>query len=464
MNSVSDLVARYQKEFPRSARLYERAVSAIAGGITHDSRFFTPFPIAVERTQGAWKWDVDGRRLVDYWMGHGSLLLGHAYPAVVEAVSAQASRGTHYGASHELEVEWAEIIIDALPAADLVRFVNSGSEATQLALRLARSYTNRSRSLKFSGHFHGWHDEAAAGGGNPSAPGSAGITEATEAGTILVPAGDVGVVEQALQQHDVAAVLVEPSGGGWGAVPLAGEFLRELARVCKQHGTLLIFDEVATGFRVHYGGAQTLHGIQPDLTCLAKIMAGGLPGGAVAGRRDVMELLAFHPDKPGWDKEHKVAHFGTFNANPLSAAAGIAALRAIRECKAIDVANRLCEQLIAALNDVLRQKGICAFAYGQSSMFHIAFGVDPAVIRKQVAGGEGLSSMPAQLQDQLIQAAKGPETQTVRRAMLLEGVDLMRTGGFLSSAHTTADLEYTVAAFKRALEHLAAAGELARLI
>jgi glutamate-1-semialdehyde 2,1-aminomutase len=461
---VSDLVARYQKEFPRSARLYERAVSAIAGGITHDSRYFTPFPIAVQRTQGAWKWDVDGHRLLDYWMGHGALLLGHAYPAVVEAVQTQAALGTHYGASHNLEVEWAELIVDALPAADLVRFVNSGSEATQLALRLARSFTGRTRSLKFSGHFHGWHDEAAAGGGNPSAPGQAGITEATEAGAVLVPAGDVSLVEQALKQYDIAAVLVEPSGGGWGAVPLTGEFLRALADVCKQYGTLLIFDEVATGFRVHYGGAQTLHSVHPDLTCLAKVMAGGLPGGAVAGRRDVMELLAFHPDNPGWDKEHKVAHFGTFNANPLSAAAGIAALRSIRENDAIGVANQLCEQLVNELNTVLRQKGVRAFAYGQSSMFHIAFGVDASVSQFAAAGHDGVNGIPVKLQEQLIQAAKGPQTQVVRRAMLLEGVDLMRTGGFLSSAHTLSEIEYTVEAFKRALDCLAADGELEQLI
>lgn len=459
---MHDLMDEYALAFPASARLYERAVHSIAGGVTHDSRYFLPFPIAVKRAAGAYKWDADGHRLLDYWMGHGALLLGHSHPAVVEAVQAQAALGTHYGASHELEITWAESIQAMVPTAELVRFVSSGSEATQLALRLARAYTRRPRSLKFSGHFHGWHDEAAAGGGNPSSSGQAGVTEAAEAGTILVPAGDAGIVDKALAGGDIAAVLVEPSGGGWGAVPLSGEFLRELETVCRRHGTLLIFDEVVTGFRVHTGGAQALHQVRPDLTCLAKVMAGGLPGGAVVGRKAVMELLEFRPNQPGWDKESKVAHFGTFNANPLSAAAGIAALRVIRDTDAIGHANSLCRQLIDGFNQVLRRRGVRGLAYGQSSMFHIALGVEglPEHIVAENSAESALAALPAPLQARLLAAAKGPETQVVRRAMLLEGVDLMRTGGFLSLAHTADDLQRTLQAFDRALVRLADAGQI----
>lgn len=460
---MNQLDADYERSFAESGRHHARAVSVIAGGVTHDSRFFTPFPVVVRRSQGAYKWDLDGHRLLDYWMGHGSLLLGHAHPDVVAAVAHQMGLGSHYGASHRLEVDWAELITAMVPSAELVRFVSSGSEATQLALRLARAYTGRPRSLKFSGHFHGWHDEAVAGGreSGTATAGTAGVARVADSDTVLIPSGSLERVAQVLAGGDVAAVLIEPSGGAWGAVPVSGEFLRGLESLCRQHGTLLIFDEVVTGFRVGPGGAQELHKVMPDLTCFAKVVAGGLPGGAIVGRREVMQLMEYRPEDPVWNQTRKVAHFGTFNANPLSAAAGVATLRIIQGGECIKRADGLCRQLIDALNDVLRRMGMRGMVYGQSSMFHIALGVEPW----HDDGWTDISAkdISPELQEQLFRAAKGPETHPIRRAMLLEGVDLMRTGGFLSPAHTADGLEFTARSLRRALERLAAAGYLKTL-
>lgn len=451
---MSTLEEDYNSLFPASRQLYERACLAIAGGVTHDSRYFTPFPPAISHASGAYKWELSGQRLLDYWMGHGALLLGHAHPVVVDAVASQATRGTHYGAAHELEVEWAELIQAMMPGAELVRFVSSGSEATQLAMRLARAYTGRRRILKFAGHFHGWHDDAVAGGGNPTAPGLAGLSQRAQDDTLLIPSGQLDLVATALEAGDIAAVLVEPSGGSWGAVPLAAEFLNGLHSLTQKHHTLLIFDEVITGFRVATGGAQAAFAWKPDITCLAKIMAGGLPGGAVVGKREVMQLLEFRQD-PLWNKQRKVAHFGTFNANPLSAAAGVAALRLIQDGEPIKMANRLCEHLVTLINNVLQATGVCGVAYNQASMFHIALGVPHLPSIKDVS--------PA-IQQQLLIAAKGPQTQLLRRAMLLEGVDLMRTGGFISAAHTSDNIEQTASALSKALQRLVKEGHISQLV
>ena len=451
---MSKLEEEYSLRYPASQQLYKRACRAIAGGVPHDSRYFTPFPPAISRASGAYKWELGGERLLDYWMGHGALLLGHAHPKIVEAVVSQASKGTHYGAEHVLQVEWAELIQSMMPAAELVRFVSSGSEATQLAIRLARAYTGRRRILKFAGHFHGWHDEAVAGGSNPAAPSLAGLSQRAEEDTILVPVGQLEMVELALETGDIAAIMVEPSGGSWGAVPLSPEFLEGLRGLTHKYKTLLVFDEVITGFRVDTGGAQAAFAWKPDITCLAKIMAGGLPGGAVVGKRAVMELLEFRQDAK-WNQQRKVAHFGTFNANPLSSAAGVATLRLIQSGEPIKVANALCDQLVAAINDVLHSFGVCGVAYNQASMFHIALGVPSLPTGSEVT---------PEIQQQLLVAAKGRQTQLLRQAMLLEGVDLMRTGGFVSAAHTADNIEQTVTAFSRALLRLATDGYLPQLV
>ena len=285
--SESPILRRYCEKTPGSARLHARAVGLIPDGITHVSRYLEPHPPFVTRAAGSRKWDVDGNEYVDYVGGHGSLLLGHNHPAVVEAVVAQLARGTHYGASHELELEWAEMDPAPGPVGERIRFTNSGTEATHLALRVARAATGKPMVVRFAGHFHGWHDHVAFS--DESAP---GIVKALTEHILISPPGDSSAF-QALcnQRDDIAAVLIEPTGATFGQVPVRSEFLAELRRETSRRGIVLIFDEVISGFRCSPGGAQGFYGVTPDLTTLAKILAGGFPGGALVGRADLLSVL-----------------------------------------------------------------------------------------------------------------------------------------------------------------------------
>src|SRR5205809_2893575 len=317
---------QYRARTPGSAALYAQACRVLPAGLTHDSRATSPYPIYVARAAGARKWDVDGNEYVDYFGGHGALLFGHAHAPLVEAIQRQATLGTHWGASHELEVHWAELVQRLVPSAERVRFTASGTEASQLALRLARAYTGKTRIMRFVGHFHGWHD-AVAPGGMSHYDGSVpvGIPESLVGETLLLPADDAGPVLDLLQtRNDIAAVIVEPSGASWGQVPLPPGFLAALREATRKRDAVRVFDEVITGFRWSRGGAQARYGIVPDLTVLAKILAGGLPGGAVAGRKDIMDQLDQAAAKAAG--REKIGHQGTFNSNPLCAAAAIATL------------------------------------------------------------------------------------------------------------------------------------------
>jgi glutamate-1-semialdehyde 2,1-aminomutase len=431
----SALEERFNVQLPSSKVLYDRACQVLPSGVTHDARYLTPFPPYIDRAFGSRKWDVDGNEYVDYWMGHGALLLGHAHPKLVQAIQEQVARGTHFGGCHELEIRWAELISQLMPAAEKVRFVGSGTEATHLAMRLARAFTGKTKTIKFAGHFHGWHDAVTSAVIEPDEAPSPGVLRSSLEATISLPPNDSALVEKAIEQDgDVAAVIVEPGGGSWGTIPTTGEFLRELRRVTAQHKVVLIFDEVVTGFRLAPGGAQEYYGVVPDLVCLAKVVAGGLPGGAIAGRREIMELLAFKDD-PDWNRRRKIAHQGTFNANPLSAAAGIAVLEEVAEGDCIRQANGLCAQLADGMNEVLQGAGIPGRVYVLGSMFHIALEVEPDDADYR----------------HLVRLAKGPKASELRKAMLLEGVDLMRNGGFLSAAHTADDIDKTIEAFAKIL-------------
>ena len=439
----------FEQRFPTSAKLYRKALELFPSGVTHDARYLVPFPVYVERASGSHKWDVDGNELIDYWMGHGALLLGHGHPLIVQAVQQQLQRGTHYGACHALEVEWAEQVRRLMPAAERIRFTNSGTEATHLAMRLARAYTGKSCVVKFEGHFHGWHDYAARAARGPLLEDRlAGIPPQTLEATLVAPANNARALEELLQSRaaDIAAVIVEPSGGGWGELPIRGEFLHAVRQLTEQHGIPLIFDEVVTGFRMAPGGAQEFYGIRPDLICLAKVLCGGLPGGAVAGRAEILQRLAFTGD-PQRDATEKVAHQGTFNANPLSAAAGIAMLKEVARGEVTTRASRLAEELVRRMNEVMARRRVQGFVYGQASWFHVALGVDGVQDR------EG-RWWPGPDYRSFARAVRGELIHRLRRAMLVHGVDLMRNGGFLSAAHTPQDIEQTVEAFDRALQAL----------
>jgi glutamate-1-semialdehyde 2,1-aminomutase len=432
----------FRKRFARSAELYERSRKAIAGGITHDSRNFVPFPIYVERADGSRKWDVDGNELIDHWMGHGALLLGHNNPRVTAAVAEQVHKGTHYGACHELEVAWAEQIVRMVPSAEWVRFTMSGTEATMLAIRDARAFTGREKVIRFAGHFHGWHDYAMAGYQPPfDAPTSTGVPRAVAESMLVAYPNNIDSVRELLDAHpgQVAAVIVEPGGGSNGIIPTNVQFLHDLRALTSQRGVVLIFDEVITGFRYGPGGAQQVYGVTPDVTTLAKILAGGLPGGAVVGKRDILQVQTFKGELHK-DRFERVLQQGTFNANPLSAAAGLNALQIVAEGWPTEQANESGEQLRTGLRDVFEHRGVAGVVLGEASVFQILL-------------GEGMQEAVDTTDVQRLMAGRGA-VNTLRKAMLLNGIDLMRSGGFTSIVHQDEELSKTIAAFDRSLEAL----------
>lgn len=444
----------FYERFAGSRERHERARTLIPGGITHDGRHLRPFPVYVTRAEGAHKWDVDGHELVDYAMGHGSLILGHNHPQIVAAVQDQLTRGTHFGAGHDGEIGWADRIRKLMPSAEQVKFTSSGTESTMLAVRLARAATGRTTIVKLAGHFHGWNDYLLKGEKPPFGDEHVvGVPDEVLSTVDVLPA-DIERIKQRLSSKDVAAVILEPSGGSWAKVPLPNDsFLPELRKATSETGTLLIFDEVITGFRWSPGGAQARYGVVPDLTTLAKIVAGGLPGGAVAGRLEVMQQLAFKDD-PAWNAKHKVRHPGTYNANPLSAAAGSTCLDLIKDGRVHEHVDRLAKRLRTELNQVLRESGAPGFVWGEASVFHIALGVTcENASEEDLRRPQGVS--PEALKANGKPALTGPLAQ----GMLLEGVDLFNNGGLVSAAHTDADVDRTVEAFRRTIRRLAAEGK-----
>ncbi|MBM2837368.1 MAG: hemL [candidate division NC10 bacterium] len=431
---------QFRRAHPRSEALFRRAKAAIAGGLSHDIRYLRPFPIYVDRAGGSRKWDVDGHELIDYWVGHGALFLGHANPTVQQAVGSQLGRGTHYGACHELEVRWAEAVLKLMPRAERVRFVGSGTEATLLAIRLARAATGKDKIVKFEGHFHGWHDYAVAAVRPPfDRPISAGVPQGVLAG--LTSGRD-----------DIAGVILEPGGGSSGTIPTDRGFLARLREFTRAQGMVLIFDEVITGFRFAPGGAQQRYEIYADLTTLAKILAGGLPGGAVVGGAVIMDQLAFRDDSV-WNREDRVAHAGTFNANPLSAAAGIATLEQLADGQAQAKADRAGEILRAGIAEVIETLGVDAHVYGESSIVNLFLG----------PGRHGLDvgRPDSRLDHRLLMGHPNLEAyHMLRCALILHGVDLPLFHGWISAAHSDEDLEKTIRAFEAALRLMQGEGPL----
>jgi glutamate-1-semialdehyde 2,1-aminomutase len=438
--------AEFEEQFAGSLAMTNRARNAIAGGIAHDGRYNKPFPVYVTHAAGAHKFDVDGHEIVDYAMGHGALILGHNDPDVAAAVMEQYPKGTHYGACHEAEIRWAEQIQRLVPSAELVRFTSSGTESTLLALRLARAHTGKTKVIKFEGHFHGWHDYLIKGEKVPfDAAMIPGVPNETLSTIEVLPANDAGLVEGHLKNGDVAAIILEPSGASWATVPLIDGFLGDLRRLASQYDTVLIFDEVITGFRWAPGGAQDRFKVIPDVTTMAKVVAGGLPGGAVAGKRAVMEHLEFRDD-PEWMATQKVGHPGTYNANPLAAVAGATALEKCGDPAVQAHCDRLAAQLRAGMNAILVEEGVPGAVWGESSAFHIMVGDEVSNVRAtDLRMPEGVSTT------KLKASPKAGLAPTIHLAMLLEGVDLFSGGGLTSLAHTDADVDRTIQAFDRVI-------------
>lgn len=441
----------YEQRHRRSAERHAQASTVFPDGVTADARYFTPFAVHVTRALGSHKWDADGHEIVDYLSGHGALLLGHGRPEVVQAVQEQVARGTHYGASHELEIEWARRVQRLIPSAERVRFTSSGTEAVQLALRLARAATGRELVVKFGANFHGWSDAVAARRVNGRIAPAPGVPQGVLDSQIVLPQNDTAALHEAFNEHGrrIAAVLVEPTGAMMAAIPIDVPFLHELRRVTEQTGTVLIFDEVVTGFRVSPGGAQALYGVRPDLTTLAKILAGGLPGGAVVGRAQLLDQIAFLNDD-GTPRAERVSHPGTFNANPLSAAAGIAALDIIATGEPQRQADATALRLSAGINRILRRRGIPGCAYGQGSIITALLGAEV------LEPDDGITWRWPTADHSMVPFTALNIGFAFRRAMLNEGVDIMGMRLIVSAAHSDADVEWTLAAFERALSALEA--------
>jgi glutamate-1-semialdehyde 2,1-aminomutase len=446
VSAGSEILRAYAARTPGSRLLHERARAVLPDGVTHVGRYLEPHPIYVERAAGAHKWDVDGNEYVDFLGGHGALILGHNHPAVLEAVSAQVQKGAHYGSSHALEVEWAELIRQLIPSAERVRFTVTGTEATHLGLRLARAFTGRSKIIRFAGHFHGWHDHVSFPAG-----GAPGIIPGIVEDTLVVPPTDTRQVEELLSaRDDIAAVILEPTGATFGQIPTSEGDVRRLRELTTKHGALLLFDEVISGFRCSPGGAQAFYGILPDLTTLAKILAGGYPGAALAGRADVLSLLDYRRELEGTEAP-RILHQGTYNAAPVSAAAGIVTLQQVRDTDALERANRSAAAMRDGINAAIARRGLNWRCFGLFSDFHLYRG---GATLEEIYGGKApwqqlKGGMPIRLVNKL------------RAGLLLHGVEVSSwPGGFVSAAHTREDVARTVQAFEDTLDMLAAEGEL----
>jgi len=366
-------MAVLSRDISTSIQLFEEAEKILPGGVNSPVRAFRAVggqPLFIEKGEGAYLFDVDGNRYVDYVLSWGPLILGHAHPSVVEALNEAVQRGTSYGAPSELEIKLARKIQGFMPAIEMLRFVNSGTEATMSALRLARAFTGRDKIIKFEGCYHGHADlllvQAGSGVATLGLPDSPGVPEGTVSDSLVAGFNDIESVERLLDEHsgEVAALIIEPVAGNMGVVPPALDFLEKLRELSDEHGVLLIFDEVMTGFRVHRGGAQALYGVTPDLTTLGKVIGGGLPVGAYGGRREIMELVA-----PCGD----VYQAGTLSGNPLAMAAGLATLTELQNDQLWAAMQARVETLAEAIFQIASEKGVPVYQTRVGTMFSTFF-------------------------------------------------------------------------------------------
>lgn len=425
----------------RSDALFARAQHLMPGGVSSPVRAFQAVggcPRFIARGEGAYLYDVDGNRYIDYVCSWGPLILGHAEPHVLAAVTEAASSGTSFGAPTEAEVHLAELVVAAVPSVEMLRFVNSGTEATMSALRVARAYTRRNKIVKFAGGYHGHADMllVAAGSGalTLGVPDSPGVPAAATAETLVAPYNDLASVSALFERlpSEIAAVIVEPVAGNMGCVPPEAGFLAGLRAITQRYGALLIFDEVMTGFRVAYGGAQARYAVRPDLTCLGKILGGGLPAAAYGGRREILSLVA--PAGP-------VYQAGTLSGNPLAMAAGTAQLEQLRRPGVYDRLEHATARLCAGLADAARAARVPIYQTRVGSMFTTFF-----------TSGSVVDEQSARRADTAAYA-------TFFRAMLDQGVYLAPSqfeAGFVSLAHGDAEIARTIEAAYTAFAQVAA--------
>jgi glutamate-1-semialdehyde 2,1-aminomutase len=424
----------------RSEALFAAARELIPGGVNSPVRAFGSVggtPRFIKRGQGAYFWDADDNRYIDYVLSWGPLILGHAHPLVVEAIQQTAALGSSYGAPTELENELAELVIDTVPSLEMIRFVNSGTEACMSALRLARAYTGRSKIIKFAGNYHGHADmllvQAGSGVATFGLPDSPGVPSGTTENTLIAPYNDLDAVRLLFEQYpdSIAGAIVEPIAANMGFVLPDEGYLQGLIDLCHQHGALLILDEVMTGFRVAPGGAQQAFDLSPDITCLGKVIGGGLPVGAYAGKREIMATVA---------PAGSMYQAGTLSGNPLAMAAGLAT---IREIKRGDVFERIAEQttqLTDGLSAIMREAGIPVQVNRAGTMFGFYFLREDGAVIRDFATAK--------------QHAHTERYAQFFHAMLEAGVYFAPSqfeAGFMSIAHEADEIGATLEAARQAL-------------
>ena len=425
---------KYIAKFPKSRLLYEKAKRLFPGGVTHDARFLLPFPIYITHASGSHMWDVDGYEYIDYFGGHGALILGHNHPSLIKAVTSQIERGVHYGAPHEQEIEWADLIKSLIPSAELVQFTNSGTEAGLIGIRLARAFTGRKKIVKFRTHFHGLSSPVMVGMREPwDIPITAGVADGEIEDTIVVPCNDEKVLEDALSKRDVAVLMVEASNAG-----VAFSFYQTMRDLTKKYGTLLLFDEVVSGFRCSSGGMQKAVGVTPDLTMLGKILGGGVPVGAIVGHADVMNMMDFKD--PEWNRYKRAVHTGTWCANPLTCAAGTATLKILATGELQKHASKMASRLREGIQRTIDKRGVSGCAYGSFSMFNVYFGNCP--LRDKCDRTVCLNTNKVTSPDL---------TRLAIINLALNGVHVVGPFGLVSAAHTEEDIDKTIEAFDTSL-------------
>ncbi len=423
-----------------SGQYYNQALQFIPGGVNSPVRAFNGVggtPLFIDRAEGAYLFDVEGRRYIDYVGSWGPMIVGHAHPEVLSAVKAAVEKGLSFGAPTPIEVTMAQKLCRLVPSLEMVRMVNSGTEATMSAIRLARGFTGRDKLVKFEGCYHGHADsllvKAGSGALTCGVPSSPGVPASVVAHTITLPYNDIEAVESLFAEigDDIACVIVEPVAGNMNCIPPREEFLQTLRKVCDQAGSVLIFDEVMTGFRVALGGAQSLYGIKPDLTTLGKVIGGGMPVGAFGGKREIMEYLA--PSGP-------VYQAGTLSGNPVALAAGLKTLELIESPGFFEALTEKTQTLMSALTEKARQAGVDFRTVSVGGMFGLFFTQAPQVTNFQQ-----------------VMACDQEAFKRFFHLMLEEGVYLAPSAfeaGFVSAAHDQAVLDATISAAERAFRKL----------
>jgi len=423
----------------KSEEIFAAAQKLMPGGVSSPVRAFKSVggqPIVFDRVQGAYAWDVDGNQYIDYVGSWGPAICGHSHPEVTKALHEALEKGTSFGAPSVLENVLAEMVIDAVPSVEMVRFVNSGTEACMSVLRLMRAFTNREKIIKFEGCYHGHADmflvKAGSGVATLGLPDSPGVPKSTTTNTLTAPFNDLDAVKALFAENpdQIAGVILEPVVGNAGFIPPDAGFLAGLREITQEHGALLVFDEVMTGFRIAYGGAQQRFGITPDLTTMGKVIGGGLPVGAYGGRRDIMSLVA--PAGPMYQA-------GTLSGNPLAMTAGIKTLELLRQPGTYDQLENITKKLINGLLQILQETGHAACGGNISGMFGFFFTEGP-VHNYEDAKKADLSKF-----------------SRFHRGMLERGIYLAPSqfeAGFTSLAHTEADIDRTLEAAREVLSQL----------